>query len=318
MGNEHLLLYHFMNDVTIIGAGPAGVSCAIWLKQLGFKVLLVDRNDRCGGLQLRNPFTNTWIATSSNVRGTDVASALNENVVAHGVPLRLNTECRAAKRVDKAWEVEFADGSIVLSKMLVLASGVVPRSGGLIARLGVLVGPGPQIANTDFSGARLAILGGGDSAFENYLFARQRGAAEITIFARTLRARPELMDQVPPEDVLLGPYEVDKYGRVNGKSYDQVLVLYGYEAGPSALLGLKPALRPDGFVLTDASCETSIPGLYAIGEIAQRAHPCCVTAMADGVIAAKAIQRHLEATSKAAYIGKVSRALAVAKRIAGA
>lgn len=37
-------------DCTVIGAGPAGVSCAIWLKQLGFSVCIVDKNEKAGGL----------------------------------------------------------------------------------------------------------------------------------------------------------------------------------------------------------------------------------------------------------------------------
>jgi thioredoxin reductase (NADPH) len=55
-----------MFDATIVGAGPAGSSCALWLKQLGFSPVIIDRNDQCGGLQLLNPYLNTWIATSTD------------------------------------------------------------------------------------------------------------------------------------------------------------------------------------------------------------------------------------------------------------
>jgi len=54
------------------------------------------------------------------------------------------------------------------------------------------------------------------------------------------------------------------------------------------------ARTDQGFLATDAvTAETSLPGVYAIGEVAQRMHPCVPTAMADGVIAAKAIERVL-------------------------
>lgn len=78
-----------MNDVIIVGAGPAGVSCALWLKQLGFSPVVVDRNETCGGLQLSNPYTNTWIASSANAYGKDVANAMHANMIRHGVDMRL-------------------------------------------------------------------------------------------------------------------------------------------------------------------------------------------------------------------------------------
>lgn len=54
------------------------------------------------------------------------------------------------------------------------------------------------------------------------------------------------------------------------------------------------AVHHEGVVITDNHCQTNIEGIFAIGEIAQRMHPCTATSMADGVVAAKAIQRSLE------------------------
>ncbi|MEJ7929992.1 FAD-dependent oxidoreductase [Ramlibacter sp. AN1015] len=127
-----------------------------------------------------------------------------------------------------------------------------------------------------------------------YLFARERGAASVRIYARSLRARAELVARVPRSHVHVGSYRVAEARVVDDQSFDQILVLYGYEPHASALLGLPLALRPGGFVQTDEQARTSLPGVYAIGELAERAHPCCVTAMADGVVAAKSIQHGLE------------------------
>lgn len=305
-----------MFDTIIIGAGPAGVSCAVWLKQLGFSPVLVDKNDQCGGLQLSNPYTNTWIATSANAYGKDVAAAMQANVVRHGIELRLGTLAVAASVTADAVAVNLAGGERLLGKFLVLAGGVSPKSGGMASRLGLLVGPGPAVASADFKGASVAVLGGGDSAFENYEVAANRGAASVTIFARSLKARSEMLAKVPPEDVIVGPYLVDQgTGAINGKKYDQVLVLYGYEASKSALLGLELAMRQDGYVATDPECLTSNPRVYATGELAARAHPCCVTAMADGVVTAKAIQRRLEASLASRYVGLVRRAASLGGKL---
>lgn len=303
-------------DVVIVGAGPAGVSCGVWLEQLGYRTALVDKNARCGGLQLQNPWTNTWIATSGKSTGAEVAHQLHQSALAHGCSLFLPAEARSCSTHAGAWQVNLSTGATISARALVLAGGVVPASGGFVSRAKLLVGPGEKVARTDFRGARVAILGGGDSAFENHQLIRQRGASVVHIYARSVRARAEQLERVPAADVFVGEYEADPdSGSVAGQTYDQILVLYGYEANKLALLGLEPALQPKGFVQTDPDCRTSIPGVWAIGELANRAHPCCVTAMADGVVAAKSIQRALEASTAAKYLGAVRRAASFASKV---
>lgn len=305
-----------MFDALIVGGGPAGVSCALWLKQLGFKPALVEKRDRCGGLQLANPYTNTWIATSVNVHGADVANAMHENMLKHGVPLYLGQAARSASLAEDAITVTTSEDVDISAKYLVLAGGVTPKSGGFASRLGLIVGPGAQVASANVDGARVAILGGGDSAFENYHFLQQRGAASISVFARSLRARVDMLESVPVEQVYVGEYTVDADARaVNGVVFDQIFVLYGYEASAESRLGLDLMMRSDGHVWTDENCATSMPRVFAIGELARRGHPCCVTSMADGVTAAKAIQRALEQGRKARFEGVVKRVACLGKKV---
>lgn len=303
-----------MYDVLIVGAGPAGVSCALWLKQLGFRPILIEKNACCGGLQLQNPFTNTWIATSHAVHGPSVARAMQDNVNSHGIDARFNATAVSAIKQNDFFEVILADKTILKGRVLVLAGGVVPKTNGLIGRAGLLLGPGPTVANRSFLNAKVAILGGGDSAFENYGFVKERGASSVTLFARSLRARMDMLNTVPTEDVVVGDYVFNPDElTVDNEKFDQVLVLYGYEAKKSSLLGLEIALDARGFVVTDASCVTTMPRVYAIGELAQRAHPCCVTAMSDGIVAAKDIQRQLETTAASKYIGMARRVMNIVR-----
>ena len=301
-----------MNDVIIVGGGPAGVSCAIWLKQLGFSPILVEKADKCGGLQWSNAYTNTWIATSSNVHGPDVAQAMHDNILAHSIPTKLGQEAIQAHILPYGVNVVLRNNEIVKGQFLVLAAGVTPNDGGLTKRVGLLIGSGPAIATQNFTGQHIAILGGGDSAFENYGFVMSRGAAKVTIFARSLKARSEMLARVPAENVVIGDYVIDDDANViNGEHFNQILVMYGYKASKSSLLGLDLILRNDGFVWTNEDCQSSIERVYAIGEIARRAHPCCVTSMADGVTAAKAIQRQLETTTRSKYLGMAKRMISL-------
>lgn len=307
---------HF--DVAIIGGGPAGVSCALWLKQLSFNPILIEKNPTCGGLQLLNGYTNTWIATSADAHGKDIVQAMQSNILRHGVQTRMSTSASAASVDDGGISVTTDAGEMIRASYLVLAGGVKPKAGGFASRVGLLVGPGPAVANSDFTAQRVAILGGGDSAFENYRFIKDRGASVVHIYARSIRARSEMLVAADHGDIHVGDYVADAdRNLVNGEHYDVVVVLYGYEAHKSALLGLEPLMRPDGFVYTDRDCMTSIDRVYAIGEIAQRAHPCCVTSMADGVVAAKAIQRRIESSKSAQFLGAFKRLGRVASAVAG-
>ena len=176
-----------MYDAIIIGAGPAGVSCAIWLKQLGFKPLVLEKNATAGGLQLQNPYDNTFIATSPPTPGPDVAQAMQDNLRHHRIEALFNITAKSATKVEtgdtSTYRVEASNGAVYEGKTLVLATGVRHKTLGLASRANLILGSGHVIASRDFTGAIVAILGGGDSAFENYRFVLERGAASATISA---------------------------------------------------------------------------------------------------------------------------------------
>jgi thioredoxin reductase len=289
-----------MADAIIIGAGPAGASCALWLARLGHNPILADARGTAGGLLNDTPFRNDWIVTQPGVAGPDLAEGIGLALAAAGVPMLLGARAVAATRGDGVFDVAFDMPSGKLEALsapnLVIATGVRARSGGLERSDRVLIGPGGHIAAHDFRGRSVAILGGGDNAFENYEFVKRAGAAAVHIYARTIRAGRMFTDRADPHDIRAGNYDADgAVCSVNGQPYDAILVMYGWEPVPvfADELGLKR--NEKGFVSVDfATCETSAPGVFAIGEVAARSHPSVVTAMADGIAAAKAIQRRVE------------------------
>lgn len=290
-------------DAVIVGAGPAGASCAVWLRHLGLDPLLLESTDRIGGLAARNPFADIWTVTSPGQTGSQVADQIAAQVQAAGIDVWLNAQVTSVTgdtasaytvTVSRVAQVEVS----LKARTLVIASGVRPKplpghEGQAFD--GVIVGPGDQVMSTDFHGARVALLGGGDNAFENYEFVKQQGATHACIYARTVRAQRQFVDRVPASDVVLGTPVVDPLARaVNEQPYDWILVLYGWQANIGFLAGVPVVLDDRGFVQTEvATAQTSVDGIYAIGEVAQRMHPCVPTAMADGVVAAKAIEKKL-------------------------
>lgn len=295
-------------DAIIIGAGAAGASCALWLARLGFAPLVVEAGAQVGGLCLVHPFPDDWNASLPGRTGPEVAENLAISLKRAQVPLLLSEPVTSVKRAENGgFVVATRQGKALRALHVVLATGTRARAlPGASAQVsaerqepfpGVLVGPGDHIVAQNFQGRSVAVLGGGDNGFENALYALDHGAAQVHIYARTVRAQHQFVRRIPAQQVMLGDYQVDPQARVvNGRPYDLVLVFYGWEpcVGFAESLGLARSER--GYIHTDmATAETSCPGVYAAGEVAQRFHPCVVTAMADGVTAAKAIQARIEA-----------------------
>ena len=293
-----------MHDAVIVGGGPAGASCALWLARLGLSPILIEASARLGGLAQDIPFADDWIAVLPGVTGQQVADNIDASVRAAQVPLRMETRVVGVVPCKGGIEASLvgADGNQtqVRGRTLVIASGV--RAKGLpdhplgASWPGVLIGPGSPIVAQDYSGLSVAVLGGGDNAFENYVYVRNRGARAVHLYARSVRAQQQWVTRAGREGVRIGPYTVDPASRsVDGRQYDLILVFYGWEPQAGFADSLQLARDERGYIRTDfATAETSVPDIYAIGEVAHRMHPCVVTSMADGVVAAKAIQRRWE------------------------
>jgi thioredoxin reductase len=288
-------------DAVIVGGGPAGASCAVWLARLGLSPLLVEAGDRLGGLTADNPFADDWIAALPGVTGRQVAANLAESVRAAGAPALLRSPAVSARPCGNGFEVALGGAAprAVRGRTLVIASGV--RARGLPgfatdARWpGVLIGPGSSIVAQDYTGLSVAVLGGGDNAYENFVYVRGRGARQAHLYARTVRAQRQWVDRAGAAGVRVGPYQVDPAARtVDGRHYDLILVFYGWDPQAGFADSLRLARDARGYFVTDfATAQASLPGVYAIGEVANRMHPCVATSLADGVVAAKDIQRVL-------------------------
>lgn len=291
-------------DSVIVGGGPAGASCAIWLARLGLSPVLIEASHVLGGLGNDNPFADDWIAVLPGVTGQQAAANIAQSVYAADVPVRLSTRAQHLQRSEKGFEVALVtaqgETASVFGRSVVIASGV--RARGLseypvqTAWPGVFIGPGSSIVAQDYAGVSVAVLGGGDNAFENFVYVRNRGAKHVQLFARSVRAQQQWVTRAGDHNVHIGAYHVDPVARtVNGQHYDLILVFYGWEpqASFAESLGLSHCER--GYIHTDyATAQTNVQDVYAIGEVANRMHPCVVTSMADGVVAAKAIQRRWE------------------------
>jgi len=326
-------------DVIIIGGGPAGASCALWLKLLGFSPCIIEKQKVLGGLQAQSPFPNAWIATQKIRTGVEIARELHENILEHHIPcyfehavisitpqgtlFEVTAQLEALTQTSHGILNESASININIhpiptqtftAPFVVIASGVSAKTGGFEPHPQVLFGPSQALLETNFTGKKVAILGGGDNAFENYFYIQSKGAKKTHLFARSIRARKEFIERIKSEDVFLGAYTIDaKTRQVNQplynymNDYDYLIVMYGWSAQLDYAQSLSLHCNSQGFIITNAARETSQKNVYAIGEVTQQLHPCCVTAMADGVTAAKAIQQKIEQKTTDSLIKKFTQ-----------
>ena len=149
-------------------------------------------------------------------------------------------------------------------RTLVIASGV--RAKGLpdhppgASWPGVLIGPGSPIVAQDYSGLSVAVLGGGDNAFENYVYVRNRARAPCTCMPAAC-ARSSNGYSAPAARACASAYQVDPAARsVDGRQYDLILVFYGWEPQAGFADDLRLARDERGYIRTDfATAETSVP-----------------------------------------------------------
>lgn len=275
-------------QVIIIGGGPAGISCAIWLKQLGVECMLLEASAQLGGLQTRSPYENLWIPGVQGKTGQQVAASLADHAAAVGVDARLNSPVVCVSADGR--EVTTAEG-IFSPPYLVIATGSQLRTGGFTASERIIIGPGEQMEALEVKGKRVAIFGGGDNAFDQARFVRDRGG-EVTIFSRNPpRAHKLLQDMISDVPLVIGSYQADHNAMtVNGEAFSAFGVMFGFVAVVPEGLTLD---LDNGYVRVDRFGETSLPGVYACGEVTDFWHPCVTTAAAHGIHVAKQISIRL-------------------------
>jgi thioredoxin reductase len=274
--------------VTVIGGGPAGVAATIWLHQFGIPTILIEAGDALGGLQRRSPYLNNWIPGVQGKHGQDIAAALHEHTKTLGCEVRLNTTVKKVDSTPKSFTLHLQTDDALRSQYIVIATGTLPRSGGFTESDHVGIGPGISMERIAVKDKRIAILGGGDNAFDQAQFVLQRGARQVRIFARQKpRAHPRLQARIPLECVTIGPFVADqKTMSVGQEKFDVIGVQFGFEA---IILDGLPVKQEKGYIAVDRSGETSLKRVYACGDVTNFWQPCVTTACAHGIQVAQTI-----------------------------
>ena len=301
-------------DVLVVGGGPAGASAAIYAARKGIRTGVAA--ERFGGQVLDTMAIENFISVQET-EGPKLATALEEHVKQYDVDI-MNLQ-RADKliagKAGELHEVKFASGASLKAKTVILATGArwremnVPGEQEYRSR-GVAYCPhcdGPL-----FKGKRVAVIGGGNSGVEAAIDLAGI-VAHVTLleFDTKLRADAVLqrkLHSLPNVKVITNAQTTEVTGdgqKVNGLRYKdrQSGEVHTVELeGIFVQIGLLPntdwlkgtvELSPRGEIVVDARGETSIPGIFAAGDVTTVPYKQIVIAVGEGAKASLSAFDHL-------------------------
>ncbi len=298
-------------DLIVVGAGPAGLTAALYAGRARLKTLVLEMM-MPGGYAATTELIENYPGFRS-IGGTELSTKLVEHAQAFGATL-VSAQVTAIEPSDDGLEVE-AGGERYRAKAVIFASGTGYKKLGVPGET-ELTGRGVSYCATCdgpfYKDEEIAVVGGGDSALQEALYLT-KFAAKIYIVHRRdeFRAIPILVEQVEANDKIecLCSHTVE---RINGKdgveSVDIASVKIGEKrvltvTGVFLFVGLEPKTdvvvdlverSGSGFIVTDDSMKTKTKGLFAAGDCRVKLLRQIATAIGDGATAAFAAQKYIE------------------------
>lgn len=300
-----------MHDVLIIGAGPAGLSAARWCDDLGLDTLVLEEGGEVGGqlLSVHNPIQNYLGVAAAN--GRELRDLFVEQTKDCDFDLWTNVEIVSVDL--KAKRVVLRSGEELRSIAIIVATGLrrrqlgIPGEDEFIGR-GMIESSGDRDA---FAGKDVCVIGGGDAAAENALvLAEVCPTVTLVHRGKKLRARREFAETlhthhcitVFPESVVrriigrnwVEAVEIERAGAIKPfqMAVQGVIVRIGF-APNTELFRDQLGLDERGYVEINATQETSLENVFAIGDVANPLAPTISGAVGGGATAAKMIAKRL-------------------------
>ena len=305
MNNNHVY------DMLVVGGGPGGYTAALYAARAGLDTIVLEKLSAGGQMALTEQIDN-YPGFEDGIDGFSLAEKMQKQAERFGARSEyvevLRMDLTAVPKL-----VETSEG-IFLGKTVVLATGANPRTLG-VARESELVGRGvAYCAACDgmfYKGKTVVVVGGGNSAAADALLLSRVAKKVILVHRRdTLRATKiyhELLEQAEnvefrwnsvvsallSGDRLTGVRLRDTVtGEESVVDCDGVFVSVGRQPSTALAVG-QLALDGGGYIVAGETTETSIPGVYAVGDVRTKPLRQVVTAVADGAVAVHMAEKYI-------------------------
>lgn len=301
-----------MNDIVIIGSGASGLTTALYSARSGLNTLIIEKGTYGGQMMNTEDIEN--YSGFNKVNGEELSYHMYKQALDHGAKYMFG-EVVSIEKNSNFFTISLKGKSEpIISKIVVIATGVKHKhlnvkgenefSGRGVSYCAICDG-------AFFKKRNVIVVGGGDSALEeaNYL---TKFANEVTIVHRRdkFRGQQILQKRVFNNDKIKVLYNSQVIEITGDKKVDKVLI-QGNDGvnkslcvdGVFVYIGLQPnteifqslgIVNEDGYIVTNEKLQTSIEGLFAVGDVRDKPVRQIATAVGDGAVAGVEISRYLE------------------------
>lgn len=300
-------------DVAILGGGPAGLTAGIYLGQAKVRTVLIDPALPGGYMGITHQVSN-YPGFPEPQPGFMLAHFMGEQAKSSGIDMKLAVDVTSVDLVKK--EIVIDKLETIRAKKIIIATGTTPNT---------MNAPGEKefkgkgisyCATCDakyFVDKEVTVIGGGNSAVEESLFIT-KFAKKVTMIHQfdKLTANKTAIENLEKNDKISVMYECEprsfkkdgdkmitmvenlKTGEKISLVSDGVFVFIGFRSNIEVLGNTLPDLNSWGYIKVNEDMCTSLPDVYAIGDIVDKKYRQITTAVADGTIAAIAISKILD------------------------
>ena len=298
-------------DMLIIGAGPAGLTAGLYGSRSNLKTVIIEKG-LVGG-QLLNTDAIEDYTGFEHITGPELARLMEKHARKFGVQINTFEGVESVKKVGDIFEVK-------TDARTYHATTVIATAGGTAIKLGVVgeeefAGRGVSYCavcdGAFFNGQVITVVGGGDAAVEEANYLTRFGSRVYVVHRRDeFRAQKILQDQLtqnPKAEVIWdtvvedikGNKEVDritlrnvKTGATTEHPTQGVFIFIGFKPN-TYFLEDHPAHDVGGHLITNDRMETSIPGLFAAGDLRSQLVRQITNAVGDATVAALAAEKYI-------------------------
>lgn len=303
-------------DVIIIGGGPAGASAAIYAARADLRTLVIDKGLTAGALGITSKISN-YPGVPGPVTGVELVEIMRRQAESFGAEFLTDKVVGVDLSADP--KMVMAGSRALRARAVILATGSMGRASTVPGESEFLGRGVSYCATCDgafFRDRTVAVVGNNDEALEEALFLTKfAGKIHLIVPTPALKARPSSTAEVKAQDKIelrLGTRlkEIVGNGQVDGVrihprgAEEQVLPVSGafvYLQGgrpiTDYLMG-QLETSPEGCLVVDAEMQTTVPGVFAAGDLLCAHLKQAVVAAADGVVAAVSADKYVNGRKK--------------------
>jgi len=302
-----------MYDVLIIGAGPAGMTAAIYAARAGYKTAILEHGVP-GGQAATTEMIENYPGFPEGISGPELMMKFFEQTQTFGVEF-IYEQVQSLELTDVVKRV-ITEKQTVESKVVVIASGAKPRTLG-VNNEDRLRGRGVSYCATCdgffFKDQPVAVVGGGDTAVEEAMYLTKM-CSSVTLIHRRDELRANKLAQSRAfaneklqilydtvVDDIIGEDKVHQLKLRNKKTdaistldVNGVFIFVGYLPN-DAFLPPELEVNEQGYIITDDEMATNIPGVFAVGDVRRKKLRQVTTAVGDGGAVMHGIEEYLRA-----------------------